>query len=88
MQQEAEDQVHRLRGFADRGNAVHADGQVSLVGDRTECGLLQLASSLGADYHLAREEGQVLRAFPFSSERKRMSTLTTQPGARSAPLRL
>ncbi|EIE20267.1 calcium-translocating P-type ATPase [Coccomyxa subellipsoidea C-169] len=57
------------------------DGQVSLVGDRTECGLLQLASSLGADYHLAREEGQVLRAFPFSSERKRMSTLTTQPGA-------
>lgn len=59
-----------------------ADGQVALVGNRTECGLLQLASSLGADYQVARQESQVLRAFPFSSERKRMSTLTCQSGAR------
>ncbi|BDA45515.1 Plasma membrane calcium-transporting ATPase 1 [Coccomyxa sp. Obi] len=57
------------------------DGQVALVGNRTECGLLQLASSLGADYQVARQESQVLRAFPFSSERKRMSTLTCQPNA-------
>lgn len=54
------------------------------MGNRTECGLLQLASSLGADYQATRQECQILHAFPFSSERKRMSTLTCQPGARSA----
>jgi magnesium-transporting ATPase (P-type) len=63
-------------------HVLGADGQVTQVGNRTECGLLQLASSLGADYRATREECQVLRAFPFSSERKRMSTLTSKPGAR------
>ena len=61
-----------------------ADGGTELVGDRTECGLLQMTAALGADYVQMRREGRVLRAFPFSSERKRMSSITSQPGARSA----
>ena len=54
------------------------------MGDRTECGLLQMTAALGADYVQMRREGRVLRAFPFSSERKRMSSIVSQPGARSA----
>ena len=55
-----------------------------LVGNRTECGLLQLVSGLGADYAAARQQADLLRVLPFSSERKRMSTLTRQPGNRHA----
>ena len=64
--------------------ADDADGGTELVGDRTECGLLQMTAALGADYVQMRREGRVLRAFPFSSERKRMSSIVSQPGARSA----
>ena len=62
-----------------------SDGAVELVGNRTECGLLQMAAALGADYEAIRREGRVLRMFPFSSERKRMTSLVSQPGSRSAP---
>ena len=63
--------------------AADADGGTELVGDRTECGLLQMTAALGADYVQMRREGRVLRAFPFSSERKRMTSIISQPGARS-----
>lgn len=59
-----------------------ADGSVELVGNRTECGLLQMAATLGADYSEMRRNAQVLRTFPFSSERKRMTSVVSQPGAR------
>ncbi len=61
-----------------------ADGAFELVGNRTECGLLQMATALGADYEAIRREGSVLRMFPFSSERKRMTSVVAQPGSRSA----
>ena len=64
--------------------SLAADGAVELVGNRTECGLLQMATALGADYEAIRREGRVLRMFPFSSERKRMTSLVSQPGSRSA----
>ncbi len=54
------------------------------MGNRTECGLLQMAAALGADYEAIRREGSVLRMFPFSSERKRMTSVVAQPGSRSA----
>lgn len=61
---------------------MHAvGGETALIGNRTECGLLQLASALGADYAAVRQEQQTLKVFPFTSERKRMSTITCQPGA-------
>ncbi len=52
------------------------------MGNRTECGLLQMAVALGADYQALRKEGQVLRTFPFSSERKRMTSIVSEPGSR------
>ena len=61
-----------------------ADGAFELVGNRTECGLLQMAAALGADYEAIRRKGSVLRMFPFSSERKRMTSVVAQPGSRSA----
>ncbi len=61
---------------------LNADGAVELVGNRTECGLLQMAVALGADYQALRKEGQVLRTFPFSSERKRMTSIVSEPGSR------
>ena len=53
------------------------------VGNRTECALLALSESLGVAYAELRSQNQphVLRVFPFSSERKRMSTLTFLPEA-------
>ena len=63
---------------------LFADGAVELVGNRTECGLLQMAVALGADYKAMRKEGQILRTFPFSSERKRMTSIVSEPGSRCA----
>ena len=68
----------------DEVKALAAGGAVELVGNRTECGLLQMAAALGADYEAIRREGRILRTFPFSSDRKRMTSLVSQPGARSA----
>ena len=45
------------------------------MGNRTECALLQLASDLGASIDDLRAERKALRTFPFTSERKRMTTL-------------
>ena len=45
------------------------------VGSRTECALLALAAGLGDDYAAARERHRQAAVAPFSSERKRMSTL-------------
>ncbi|KAK9845411.1 hypothetical protein WJX81_005835 [Elliptochloris bilobata] len=49
------------------------------VGNRTECALLTLAAGLGANYAAARARHQQAAVAPFSSERKRMSTLAV-PG--------
>ena len=56
---------------------THRAGGVLKVGNRTECALLQLTESLGVSYAEVREAAapRVLRQFPFSSDRKRMSTL-------------
>ena len=43
-----------------------------------------MAAALGADYEAIRREGSVMRMFPFSSERKRMTSIVAQPGSRSA----
>ncbi|CAD7699211.1 unnamed protein product [Ostreobium quekettii] len=51
-------------------------GEVELLGNRTECGLLKfLGEDLRADYKGVRESKRVLRTWPFSSDRKRMATL-------------
>ena len=52
------------------------------MGNRTECALLQLVESLGVSYAEVREAAapRVMRQFPFSSDRKRMSTVVETRG--------
>ncbi len=47
-------------------------------GNPTECALLEFAEALGADILGVRGDWQVTHLFPFSSERKRMSTVAFQ----------
>jgi hypothetical protein len=61
-----------------------AGGRPLQVGSRTECALLALAGGLGADYAAARGAGRLLAVAPFSSDRKRMSTLVAAAEPRRA----
>ena len=45
------------------------------MGNGTECSLLGLAQRLGADFEEMEGESQVVQRIPFSSERKRMTTV-------------
>ena len=58
-----------------------ADGVVK-VGNRTECALLELCSGLGGSWTRIRAGHELVRRYPFSSDRKRMSSLTFNPGER------
>ena len=60
--------------------SIHAD--VVKVGNRTECALLELCSGLGGSYSRLRSSHELVRRYPFSSDRKRMSSLTYNPGER------
>eukprot|EP00051_Salpingoeca_urceolata_P005163 m.70822 g.70822 ORF g.70822 m.70822 type:complete len:1076 (-) comp14099_c1_seq1:169-3396(-) len=51
------------------------EGTKEFVGSRTECALLQFAQKLGGDYEALREQCDLIEKFPFSSKKKRMSTL-------------
>lgn len=51
------------------------------IGNRTECALLQLCLDMGCDWQHERQSTRMLRVFPFSSDRKRMSVLTLPEGA-------
>lgn len=45
------------------------------VGNKTECALLELIYSLGSDFRELRKSEEIINTVPFSSERKRMSTV-------------
>ena len=45
------------------------------IGNKTECALLELAFELGYDYQNYRERDEIKRLIPFSSKRKRMTTV-------------
>jgi len=45
------------------------------VGNKTECGMLKFLVEQGYDYMNIRETAEVVQVFPFSSKRKRMSTV-------------
>ena len=63
---------------------LRAGGGPLQVGSRTECALLALAAGLGEDYAAARERHRQAAVAPFSSERKRMSTLAVPADPRWA----
>lgn len=58
----------------------HADEFVR-VGNRTECALLELCSKLGVEVGPLQEGHQIVQVYPFSSDRKRMTSITYQTGA-------
>lgn len=57
--------------------------KIEFIGSKTECALLVLGHKLKSDYNKIRKEENILQVFPFSSEKKRMSTIIkTEKGAR------
>ena len=64
---------------------VQPAGETIRVGNRTECALLQLVMDLGGSIEALRESQFTLRTHPFSSERKRMSTLVSPAPPGYAP---
>ena len=45
------------------------------VGNKTDCALLEMAFRMGYDYKKFRNRDNVIRVFPFSSEKKKMATV-------------
>ncbi|KAJ3096670.1 hypothetical protein HDU97_005700 [Phlyctochytrium planicorne] len=53
----------------------NAEGVTEFVGSKTEIALLEFTKKLGYAYKPHREAAEVVEVIPFSSERKRMSTV-------------
>lgn len=72
------------------GTGFGVSAHLVKIGNRTECALLALTEALGADYELIRGRTQVERVFSFTSDRKRMTSITRPPnpcGLGPLPLR-
>lgn len=55
------------------------DGKEVRKGNQTECGLLDFIRRYGADYQEIRSTNEEVYGIPFSSSRKRMTTVTNSP---------
>mmetsp|Transcript_17025 Transcript_17025/g.41167 ORF Transcript_17025/g.41167 Transcript_17025/m.41167 type:complete len:1074 (+) Transcript_17025:256-3477(+) len=51
------------------------NGRPEIIGNKTEGAMIVFLQELGGDYKALREEASIARTFPFSSAKKRMSTL-------------
>ncbi|OZJ02550.1 hypothetical protein BZG36_04504 [Bifiguratus adelaidae] len=57
-----------------------ANGEITLVGSKTETALLAFSQALGADkYSDIRDRYEIVRLYPFSSEHKSMTTVIKVP---------
>eukprot|EP01119_Soliformovum_irregulare_P015116 TRINITY_DN420_c0_g1_i1.p1 TRINITY_DN420_c0_g1~~TRINITY_DN420_c0_g1_i1.p1 ORF type:complete len:706 (-),score=251.71 TRINITY_DN420_c0_g1_i1:81-2198(-) len=73
----------RVLNYLNEGIAVNSSAYIEkreeglpvFVGAKTECALLVLSDKLGSSYEDIRKDAQIVRAYPFSSKKKRMSTL-------------
>lgn len=61
------------------GEQANRDGKVEMQGNKTEIAILNWASGIGYPYKVDRERTEVVDVQPFSSERKRMSTVIKIP---------
>ena len=61
-------------------NISEEDGNWSFIGNPTECSLLAAAAKAGVDYQKLRQEAEIVRVFPFSSQNKDMSTIVRENG--------
>jgi Ca2+-transporting ATPase len=59
------------------------DGKKILVGSKTECALLEFTSLLRSAFPLDRAASKIVSLMPFSSERKRMSTMISKADSKS-----
>eukprot|EP00291_Cryptomonas_curvata_P007377 CAMPEP_0172195970 /NCGR_PEP_ID=MMETSP1050-20130122/26527_1 /TAXON_ID=233186 /ORGANISM="Cryptomonas curvata, Strain CCAP979/52" /LENGTH=714 /DNA_ID=CAMNT_0012872139 /DNA_START=41 /DNA_END=2181 /DNA_ORIENTATION=+ len=57
------------------------NGRTEIIGNKTEGAMLIFLRTLGCDYQAERARVDVARTFPFSSAKKRMSTLVRTAGA-------
>jgi magnesium-transporting ATPase (P-type) len=48
------------------------------IGNKTECAILEMIYKLGTDYRKSRDKNKIVKNFPFSSARKKMTTLYTE----------
>ena len=51
------------------------ENNIEHIGNKTECALLELTHKFGVDYKFLRKKYEVVRIFPFSSEKKRMISI-------------
>ncbi|MDR3013497.1 MAG: calcium-translocating P-type ATPase, PMCA-type [Chitinispirillales bacterium] len=63
-----------LRNICVNSTAEIGKGGV-FIGNPTECALLTAAGKSGYDYHKQRQNAKIARVFPFSSEKKNMTTV-------------
>lgn len=55
------------------------EGKEIRQGNQTECGLLDFIRKYGQDYQQIRSDNEEIYGIPFSSKRKRMTTVTRSP---------
>lgn len=65
-------------------NSFFLSGDIVPVGNQTECALLGLSQRLGADFNGIQDSHEEVLSLPFSSERKRMTTVVNQGRSRCA----
>jgi len=61
---------------------LEKNGTYSHIGNKTECALLQMISQLNFDYEHSRQNTSVQCLYPFSSARKRMTTIVQLPNGK------
>ena len=72
----------RIAALSNDAHIESADGSNGRFGDPTELALVEFAEAEGIDVRALRSEHRRLAEVPFSSERKRMSTVHEMDGAR------
>ena len=80
MEPEQLTDVQLLTNFCVNSNAniSQENERETFIGNPTECALLSAAKKAGKDYQIMRENADVVRVFPFSSQNKDMSTVVRE----------
>jgi len=71
----------RIAALCNNSSLENVDGRWRIVGDPTEAALLVVASKAGISYDVAMQQYPRVAEIPFSSERKRMSTVHVAPSS-------
>ncbi|KAJ2604729.1 plasma membrane calcium [Coemansia sp. RSA 1722] len=61
-------------------------GRIEFIGSKSECALLGFGKACGLDYRAVRTDNKPVRVYPFSSEKKTMTTIV--PGQTSGSFRV